>query len=92
MVGVGDWSSPPVSAAASERLRFVVRSAALADQARAHDAVLAGELVAPLPSELPWLLDAAAARGSRHPARDLESLTDVVDNAIVAYDYEPYAM
>ena len=153
--GVGDWSSPPVSAAAEGGLPFVVRPPAsatqslwadgfstaagwptrpladvagdtslwdeavpavnlsssvvpgekstgtertiqdqlrtvFADQARAHDAVLAGEIVAPLPSEASWLSDAAAARSSRHPASDPESLTDAVGNALAAYEYGPY--
>ncbi len=60
------------------------------DQARAHDAVLAGELASPPPSEMSWLWDAASARRSRHPASDLESLTDAVDNVLLAYNDESY--
>ncbi len=61
-----------------------------AGQARAHDAVLAWGFVAPLPSEVSWLSDAASARRSRHPASGLESLAEAVDNALAAYDYAPF--
>jgi hypothetical protein len=137
--GVGDWSSPPVSASHSvwasgfstaagrptQPLADTAGSASLwheavpvanvassvpgekstgtertiqqpvrtvvADRARAHDAVLAGELVAPSPSEVSWFSDAASDPRSRHPARDLESL-DAIDNAPAAYDDEPCAV
>ena len=61
-----------------------------ANHVRAHDAVLAGELVAPLPSEMSRLSDVAAPHSSQHPIGDLESLTDAVDDALTTYDHEPY--
>jgi hypothetical protein len=56
-----------------------------ADQASAHDAVLAGEIAASA-SEASWLSDVAHARGRRNSAGDLESLTDAVDDALAAHD------
>ncbi len=57
-----------------------------ADQARAHDAVLAGEVAAPA-NEVSCLSDVAHTRGRRNSAGDLESLTDAVDDALAAHDY-----
>jgi hypothetical protein len=82
-------SSVPGGIATSlERTQDQVK-AVLADQARARDAVLAGEPLAPLPSEVSWLSDAADARSSRHPASNLEPLMDAVDKALTTYNDEP---
>jgi hypothetical protein len=60
----------------------------LADQARAHDAVLAGEPAVPSPSEASWLSDVAAPWSSRRPASDLDRPTDAVDDMLATYNGE----
>jgi hypothetical protein len=89
---VSAFSVPEETSTGTEQTLSDRAGTVLANQARAHDVVLAGGLVPPSPSEASWLWDAGNVPRSRHPASSLESLTDAVDNALAAYDYEPYTV
>ncbi len=84
VVPATNGSSSPVSRASPTGMEQAVQApprTVFADQARAHDVVLAENGAAPSPSGMSWLSDTAG---------DPESVTGTIDDALAAYDHKPY--